>query len=377
MPKISLWKPEQREDYTYIDRISREHFDLGATGVYVHLYLGPAEDDAVGENTTASLGSSDELTIGDVLFLENRNRRYDTDIYELRGSYVPADTDLDLSQFGIFLSDDTVRVVFHLNDMVDRLGRKLMAGDVLELPHLREYFGLDEDQKAINRFYVVEDASYPSEGFGPRWWNHMWRVRAKMITDSPEFEDILSRVLEEGGTTRASEPGDSDCCDDTIRDVLSQGSRDQQITDAVLAEAEQNVPHDPLWFEASQFYVTIDSEGIAGLVPWRSGTDQPPNGEPLLGSGDSFPESMAIGEYFLRTDFVPAVLYQKQSDCRFVRIQTDERGGPWTAANRVLDRFMAEGETFTADDGTVEPVRQALSKTIKPRPNRTVKDNKS
>ena len=34
---------------------------------------------------------------------------------------------------------------FHLQDMVDGLGRKLMSGDVLELPHLKDFYPLDED----------------------------------------------------------------------------------------------------------------------------------------------------------------------------------------------------------------------------------------
>lgn len=370
MPRISLWKPDQREDYNFIDRSVREHFNLGATGVFVHRYMGVGDSIDDAQQGTSLAPGIDELDIGDVLFLENRNRRYDPNIYELRGSYIPADTDLDLSQFGIFLSDDTVRVVFHLNEMVDRLGRKLMAGDVLELPHLREYFGLDEDRKAINRFYVVEDASYPSEGFGPRWWNHMWRVRAKMLTDSPEFEDILSRVLEEDGTTRAAGP-DDDCCDDTIGSVLSQGNNDQAVTDSIITEAEHYVEYDPLWYRSNHFYV-FDDEGRTLLVPWRSGDSVPPNGTPVAGVGDTFPETMAVGDYFLRTDFVPAVLYQKQSECRFVKIQTDQARKPWTAANAVADHFVQNTQTVIADDGTEVVSRQALSKLLKPQAQQPV-----
>ena len=48
-----------------------------------------------------------------------------------------------------------------------------MAGDVIELPHLRDDLLLDERKDAINRFYVVTDASRPSEGFDPNWWPHI------------------------------------------------------------------------------------------------------------------------------------------------------------------------------------------------------------
>jgi hypothetical protein len=165
MPKISLWKPEQGNDYNYIDRVAREYIELGGTGVYVHKYIGPTEQ--TGDDNKSNVGdgvTTDELTIGDVLFLENRDRKYDPDIIEMRGAYTLSDTDFDLTQFGIFLSDDTIFMTFHLNENVERLGRKLMAGDVLELPHLREYHGLDADKPATNRFYVVEDASHSAEG---------------------------------------------------------------------------------------------------------------------------------------------------------------------------------------------------------------------
>lgn len=371
MPRISLWKPNQQEDYNFIDRTAREHFDLGATGVYVHKYLGVGDSLDDENSTSTSNEDIDELSIGDVLFLENRSRRYDTDIYELRGSYTPADTDLDLTQFGIFLSDDTIRIVFHLNDMVDKLGRKLMAGDVLELPHLREYFGLDENKAAINRFFVVEDGSYPSEGFGPRWWNHMWRVNAKMITDSPEFDDILNRIINEDGTT--SEGGGDDCCDITIRDVLSQANRDQEITDAIIDRAEQDVKFDSLWYQADHLYVGKTEDGKPNLIPWKTGDGVPPDGVPIAGRGDRFPETMVIGDYFLRTDFVPPVLYQKQTSCKFAKIETDERKLPWTGANKVIDSFLENNKDVINDDGTIVPSRQALSKLIKPKPQDLVK----
>lgn len=366
MPKISLWKPEQRGDYTYTDRIVREHFNLGATGVYIHKYLGPEIQLGDNNNSSSTNGETDELTIGDVLLLENRNRKYDSSVYELRGSYNPADTDLDLTQFGIFLTDDTIRITFHLNDMVDRLGRKLMSGDVLELPHLREYFGLDESKSAVNRFYVVEDASYPAEGFSPRWWNHMWRVKAKMITDSPEFDDILSRSVNEDGTIG---PGTADdCCDESLRDILSQGGRDAEITDGIIAQAQRDVQYDPLWYRADHLYVQIHPDGTPNLIYWKTGDGAPPNGIQLSGSGDTFTDDLSVGDYFLRTDFAPPVLFQKSTNCKFMRIEVDQRKLPWTAQNKLLDTFTENTNTITNDDGTSVPSKQALSKLIKPRP---------
>ena len=117
---------------------------------FVHKYIGTYTDD-----TSASTGSGD-LYIQDVLFLENRDRKYDTDIYELRGAYNIADPDFDLTQFGMFVNNDSLFMTFHMNTCASLLGRRLMAGDVVELPHLRDDLLLGGGE-AINRYFLRTD----------------------------------------------------------------------------------------------------------------------------------------------------------------------------------------------------------------------------
>ena len=92
------------------------------------------------------------------LFLENRDRKYDQDIYSLRGIYSVMIQTLILSQFGLFLANDTLFITFHENDMLNNLGRKLMAGDVIELAHLTDFSALDESvELSLKRYYVVQE----------------------------------------------------------------------------------------------------------------------------------------------------------------------------------------------------------------------------
>jgi hypothetical protein len=128
-------------------------FTIGGTGINVHKYLGVA-------NQTGGDQEPDPLGIQDFLFLENRDRIYDQDIYSLRGIYSVSDTDFDLSQFGLFLANDTLFITFHENDMLNNLGRKLMAGDVIELPHLTDFSALDESvELSLKRYYVIQEGS--------------------------------------------------------------------------------------------------------------------------------------------------------------------------------------------------------------------------
>lgn len=365
MSKISLWKPEQGPDYLYTDRIVQEYISLGGTGVYVHKYIGP--EIGTGDDNKSNVedgAETDELTIGDVLFLENRARKYAPDIIEMRGAYTVSDTDFDLTQFGIFLTDDTIFMSFHLNENVERLGRKLMTGDVLELPHLREYYPLDDEKATVNRFYVIEDASHSSEGYGPRWWSHIWRVRAKIMPASTEFQDILERAAGDGQSLESLPPGDND--GPTIDDTITDG--DTSINDAIETEAARNVASDPLWYDAAHFYIFIDPDTQQHQLIWfKTGDGIPPNGLALAGSGSTFPTTLVDGDYFLRTDFDRPVLYHKQGST-FKKIEVDQRELPWTGASQRLDSFVDNDNVTKNDDGTEVPEKQALSKVVRARP---------
>ena len=102
-----------------------------ASGATVKFYTDAAKPSYVNQSAQ---------NIQDLLFLENRDRKYDTDVYSMRGIYQVQDITFDLSQFGMFLQTGTLFMVFHINDMVATIGRKLMPGDVIELMHLKDYY---------------------------------------------------------------------------------------------------------------------------------------------------------------------------------------------------------------------------------------------
>ena len=237
MPRLSLYKPQKGNDYKFIDKTAWEMFQVGGVDVLIHKYLGPGSIEAwdAAKNYTADTlvsrnnivykalvqntgkqppnddfwefvregtpsqpiySEDDPFQIQDLLFLENRSRKYDSDIYVLRGVYNINDIDFNLSQFGLFLQNDTIFITFHINDTVEKLGRKPISGDVIELPHLKDEWALNDLTFALKRFYVIEDVTRAAEGFSVTWYPHLYRAKCKPLVDSEEFKDILDSVAD-------------------------------------------------------------------------------------------------------------------------------------------------------------------------------------
>ena len=321
----------------------------------------------VGISATAarpSYTNQSEQNIQDLLWLENRDRKYDQDVYKMRGIYTRADQDFDLSQFGLFLATGTIFMVFHLRDIVDLLGRKLMAGDVLELQHLTDYDALNQDvPAALKRFYVVGDTSFASEGFTPTWWPHLWRVKLNPLVDSQEYKDILNNLKASDGTT-------------PIGQLLSTLDTNLRVNDAVIREAEGNVPESG--YDISSFFnKPLSTKGTIpdGTAPtpdtpirgYLTGDTQAPNGLPM-NTGIVFPGSPTTGTYFLRTDYLPNRVF-RYDGLRWVAINDAQRTPLTRGVNDItqLGTFVNASGSFVNAGNVTIPVKQSLSNALTPK----------
>ena len=196
MPKLSLYHPTKTNDYKFFDKNISEMLTVGGTDLYIHKYMGPVTGVKSNDYTQPEYSVLKPTNIQDLLFMENRDRIYDPNIYRLRGHYNVQNLDFDLSQFGLFLNNDIIFITVHYNDMIDIVGRKLMVGDVLELPHLLDYNPLNETiPVALKRFYQITDANFASEGFSQTWYPHLWRIKCEPLVDSQEFSNILKEPI--------------------------------------------------------------------------------------------------------------------------------------------------------------------------------------
>jgi hypothetical protein len=328
MPRLSLYRPEKGNDYKFMDRRISEMFTVGGVDIHLHKYIGPI-DQTFASNTepgTSSTLSTGVTGIQDLLFLENRDRKYDTSVYTMRTVYRINDNDFDLTQFGLFLTGDTMFAVFHLNDMIETIGRKIMIGDVMELPNLKDFNPLDQNiPVALKRYYVVNDATRAAEGFAPTWYPHLWRVKLQPLVDSQEYKDIINNITAGDNTTSS------------IADVLSTYNKYIGINDAIVTRAETDVPASG--YDTSTLYtVPINADGTLGVPTGLDASSNanvssnsysssstvtpgakvegyltsdglPPNGTSVA-AGISFPHSPVVGDYYLRLDYVPNRLFR-------------------------------------------------------------------
>ena len=354
MPRLSLYKPERGQDYKFIDRQVSEMFQAGGTDVYWHKFLGANNDPSMATADKPAYANTNPANIQDLLLLENRDRTYDKVIYRIRGLYNVQNIDFNLSQFGLFIDNDTLYMTVHINDFIHYVGRKPISGDVLELPHLRDDFALNNFDVGMPRYYVVEDVGRASEGFSVTWYAHLYRLKLKRITDSQQFQQIFDQpALDANG----------DPTNNTLRDLISTYNTELSINDAVISQAEADAPLSG--YETRQFYTlnidptngkpviqTADQETIdasvasqlasgtygaavkTGYQGYLVGDGYPINGY-AFGFGIQFPASPGPDDFFLRVDFFPNRLFRFDKDfnswiavedaVRMTMTQTDTR----------------------------------------------------
>lgn len=432
MPRLSLYRPNRTRDYQFFDKTISEMYTVGGLDIYLHKYMGPTpggEDSALSGNYDATQPRYDDLNplnIQDLLLLENRDRVYAEDVFVMRGVYNTQDVDFDLSQFGLFLNNDTLFITFHYNDMIDIVGRKIMSGDVLEVPNLKDFNPLNPNlPRGLPKYYVVQDAAFASEGFSRTWLPHIWRVKATPMTDSQEFNSITNKpfvaeyiwdpsdfypagsIVNYGdvyyrakkNTPAGTEITDTEFWEEytpsTISDNQGTREKDAQLNDAILQQADIEVPksgydNKPLYVvptlpngepanptslttidgdtvDGTQGGMSVSPDGFGWTSGYLTGDAHAPNGLPVT-AGINFPVGASPGDYCLRLDYFPNRMF-RYNGSRWIKIadnvRTDLNNGP--SNNTLRSSFVNNNYTVpTTDLGNI-PSRQSLSDLLRPK----------
>jgi len=350
-----------------MDKTISEMLTVGGTDLYIHKYLGPDAQTPSVDYTQPQYISPDPTQIQDLLFLENRDRKYDPNIYRLRGHYNVQNLDFDLSQFGLFLNNDIIFITVHYNDMIDIVGRKLMVGDVLELPHLLDYNPLKETiPVALKRFYQITDANFASEGFSQTWYPHLWRIKCEPMVDSQEFSNILKEPINKDNylgdwdKDKSYPPGyvvswgDKNYISITdvppgknppdplywqldtgqnLKDILATYNKNIEINNAQLEEAKRILPK--AGYDRSKLYIvpTYGEYQSNGVKSNKINNPAPPIGVVTSSSGS--PSTTSSGPII----FISNPKYKKVNGA--LKISASSLTNIWNLTPETFDKLMA------------------------------------
>jgi hypothetical protein len=301
-----------------------------------------------------------------------------------------------------------------------------MSGDVLEVPNLRDYNPLNKDlSKALPKYYVIQDAAFASEGFSQTWLPHLWRVKATPLTDAQEYNSITdkpfvaeyiwdpsdfypagaivnsgdvyyqAKVNTPAGTPITNTDYWREYTPPTISDKQGTREKDYQINDAILAQADVEVPksgydNKPLYVvptlldgqpanptslttvdgttvDGTQGGMNVTPDGFGWTSGYLTGDAHAPNGLPVT-AGVSFPLNAVAGDYALRLDYFPNRMFRYDGK-RWYKISENVRTDLNNGSTNDTLRSSFVNNTYTVpttDLGNI-PSRQSLSELLRPR----------
>ncbi|MED6699537.1 hypothetical protein VWH97_07355 [Escherichia coli O157] len=278
-----MWKKGRTNDYKFIDSAIAEQYNIGGVDMWLYAFVGakpsttPNDYSYGGDYITDGSAAS---SIGDLIFGETSNRSYNLEAITLSCVYQVQEATPDLKIPGLFFNFNTMDITVHYNTMMQRLGRKIMPGDVIELPNLRDFDVVGKDS-GLNRFYVVQDGFRTSEGYSATWQHHIYKIRVKPITDSPEYADLL---------TNNDYPDNPDDPNNGNGNSGSNGSspnssydNEMDIMNRIIMQADDEVP-----------YIHFTNEHIYDDRPDTTDLSK------FVLNGYDFPEEPANKMYFLK-----------------------------------------------------------------------------
>jgi hypothetical protein len=258
---------------------------------------------------------------------------------------------------------------------------------------------------------VIQDASFAGEGFSQTWLPHLWRVKATPMVNAQEYNSITKQAFEPNNiwdpgnyypagtivnngdkyyTAVGNVPPGTDITNttywaektpDTIAGKTSTRTKDLELNDAILVQADVEVPL--TGYDTVKFYIlpttvdgqpaqsgltadetppTVDgTQGGEGTTPrsdgytigYLTGDGIAPNGVDF-GHGITFPNNAASGDFFLRTDLFPNRLFRfdgtrwvRKEDNVRMTMTNDDPTNPLTSTRKTQKGTFINNATAT------------------------------
>lgn len=366
-----LYQKQRSLNYNYIDRVVKSYIEQG--GAIFHIYPLIATIDTNGNEHLIEQGS-----VGDSVLNENPKRKYSKETYDLWGVTMMNTPTFSFNFDGLSLLDgDEKEISFHYNSMVAQLGRKIVIGDVIEWSWLRDLDILGSET-AANKFYQVTSSERDEKGWAANYKYHLWKIKCKPITNSPEFSDLFNN----GEENTFYEDVNSENGGGGMDPNNTTNDNELKNNDDVLEEAEINGPSYRLHDEHHIYLDKNDKiyDEYGRFIP--QGIDGIPNDLNCdnIKYGEFFPDSSEVknGDYFLRSDYNPPRLYQRiinentnQGHWKLVEYDNREE---WTGVPAIIRRAINMNEKIILNDGSELSRQQNIKDLV---PARVKKEHKN
>lgn len=277
--------------------------------------------------------ATQQNNIQDRLFLENRDRDYDTSAITVKGSYTPPEVQTYQSKYtqsGLFGGGDTYSIEVSFAAIVGLLGRPLVIGDIIQLPSQTQY---SPTLQPILKYLEITDVAWSVNGYTPNWKPTLQRIIAEPLMASRETQDITGKLTQDIDSTGLVD------IDDGSMDRAYQDY--SNISQTVAADANSAVP------ERGEDYGDVTKLSPA-MHEWQKqnpeidvlkfdrrrmiyGIDgMPPNGLPYT-EGDIYPVTPKNGDYHRLTythignDIAPVLYRWSGTKSRWIFMERDRR----------------------------------------------------
>lgn len=270
--------------------------------------------------------------IQDLIFMENRDRDYSTSPIDVKAMYELQDQMFELLKFGGGIPSLRYTVKVNFSNIISKLGRPVVIGDIIELPTEAQY---SASMKMISKFVEVTNVVWDTESVTPQWLPTTLKITCEPLLASQEtraiFGGSINNVVDKSGIFGSN------------ADIPVPFQDLQQVTDTIIANHKMAVPErggeqsNVVREFTDEELATADAGGYTGLHHLQPNSKAiyvedalPPNGA-LYTVGEHFPETPLDGayhrvEYTGTADGVPARLYRYSTKKgRWVYLETDRR----------------------------------------------------
>lgn len=225
--------------------------------------------------------------IQDFFLLENRDRAYCRQSTMIKCTYDLLDVQTELARFGINLPQ-TYIFTCSFAIMVQKLGRPVVVGDVLELPGEVQY---DPNLKAVRKWLEVTDTTWATEGYAFNWKPLLFKFYAQPILPSVEHRDLLGLP---GKINQAQ-------TDDDFLSTILTNNQAYQASSAIKQEMADKVPQtgsDPADIQSGRGHHEAPGSYDGDDLYVQDAT--PPDGAPFT-TGDTLPLGVTANHWHRQT----------------------------------------------------------------------------